>query len=393
MIPTYFEFTNPVRIIAGEKALDNLSFELSQLQAQKPLILTDKGVNNAGLIKHVRNAFKETNITFSLFDDVSQDSSAVLVSKLADLYHETESDSLIAVGGGSVIDTAKAVNVLVSENSDDLMQFAGAEVLKKSLKPLLVIPTTSGTGSEATGVAVIKDLKRNIKMGFSNHYMIPNVAILDPRMTLTLPPLITAATGMDALTHAIESYYCLQKNPVSDSFAWSAAKIISENLIHGIKKPKYARIRYSLSLGAFIDGVSLSNSIAGMVHSLGHATGGICGIPHGIAMNIFLPHGIEYNLAKVSESIGELLIPLAGAEVFSRTSKEDRPNTALQYINNLRNNLYHLTKLPRTLKEANVPKNKFKAIAKAAINDGSVAFNPEDMDYEDALKVLEKAYN
>ncbi|MHA1947372.1 MAG: iron-containing alcohol dehydrogenase [Candidatus Hodarchaeales archaeon] len=393
MIPSYFEFTNPVRIIAGQKALDNLSFELSQLQAQKPLILTDQGVKNAGLIKEVKNAFKETDITFSLFEDVKQDSSEEVVLKIAILYRETNSDSLIAVGGGSVIDTAKAVNVLVSENSDDLMQFAGAEVLKKPLKPLLVIPTTSGTGSEATGVAVIKDHKRNIKMGFSNHYMIPNVAILDPRMTLTLPPLITAATGMDALTHAIESYYCLQKNPVSDSFAWSAAKIISENLIPGIKKPNDKRIRFSLSLGAFLAGVSLSNSIAGMVHSLGHATGGICGVPHGIAMNIFLPHGIEYNFTKVSEIFGELLLPLTGAEVFAQTPKKKRPNTALQYINDLRDRLYDLTKLPRTLKEANVSKSEFETIAKAAINDGSVAFNPEDMDYEDALKVLEKAYN
>jgi len=392
MIPPYFEFTNPVRIIAGHKALDNLSFELGQLQAHKPLILTDKGIKNAGLLKYVKDAFKETDITFSLFDDVIQDSSEALVTKIAALYRETDSDSLIAVGGGSVIDTAKAVNVLVTENSDDLMQFAGAEVIKKPLKPLLVIPTTSGTGSEATGVAVIKDRKRNIKMGFSNHYLIPNVAILDPRMTLTLPPLITAATGMDALTHAIESYYCLQKNPVSDSFALSAAKILSENLIQGIIKPSDSKTRFALSLGAFLAGVSLSNSIAGMVHSLGHATGGICGVPHGTAMNIFLPHGIEYNLAKVGESIGELLLPLAGTEVYAQTPKKDRPNATLQYINDLRDSLYELTKLPRTLKEANVPTSRFEAIAKAAINDGSVAFNPEELSYEDALKVLEKAY-
>jgi len=392
MIPSYFEFTNPVRIIAGHKALDNLSFELGQLQVYKPLILTDQGIKNAGLLKYIKDAFKETDITFSLFDDVIQDSSEELVKSIATLYRETDSDSLIAVGGGSVIDTAKAVNVLVTENSDDLMQFAGAEIIRNPLKPLLVIPTTSGTGSEATGVAVIKDKKRNIKMGFSNHYMIPKVAILDPRMTLTLPPIITAATGMDALTHAIESYYCLQKNPVSDSFALSAAKIISKNLIQGIIKPNDSKIRFALSVGAFLAGVGLSNSIAGMVHSLGHATGGICGVPHGIAMNIFLPHGIEYNLGKVSESIGELLLHLAGSEVYAQTPKKERPNATLRYINELRDRLYELTQLPRTLKEANVSTNNFEAIARAAINDGSVAFNPEEMNYTDALKILEKAY-
>lgn len=392
MIPSYFEFTNPVRIIAGHKALDNLSFELGQLQAHKPLILTDQGIKNAGLLKHVKSAFKETDITFSLFDDIIQDSSEELVKNIAALYRETDSDSLIAVGGGSVIDTAKAVNILVTENSDDLMQFAGAEIIRNPLKPLLVIPTTSGTGSEATGVAVIKDQKRNIKMGFSNHHLIPKVAILDPRMILTLPPLITAATGMDALTHAIESYYCLQKNPVSDSFAWSAAKIISENLIRGIVKPNDSEIRFALSVGAFLAGVGLSNSIAGMVHSLGHATGGICGVPHGISMNIFLPHGIEYNLAKAGESIGELLLPLAGTEVYAQTHENERSRATLQYINDLRDQLYEFIQLPRTLKEANVPKSKFEAIAKAAINDGSIAFNPEEMSYDDAMMVLERAY-
>ena len=135
MIPSYFEFTNPVRIIAGHKALDNISFELGQLQAHKPLILTDQGIKKAGLLKYVKDAFKETDITFSLFEDIIQDSSEELVRNIAVLFRETDSDSLIAVGGGSVIDTAKAVNVLVTENSDDLMQFAGAEIIKNPLKP------------------------------------------------------------------------------------------------------------------------------------------------------------------------------------------------------------------------------------------------------------------
>ncbi|PWI49545.1 alcohol dehydrogenase [Candidatus Heimdallarchaeota archaeon B3_Heim] len=393
MIPSYFEFYNPVKIMAGKNALDNLPFELMQLQAKKPLVITDQGILKAGILKSVKKAFSETDITFSLFDRVPQDSSDKIVKELANIYRETKSDSLIALGGGSVIDTAKAVNILITHESDNLLDFVGSDIINLPLKPLIIIPTTSGTGSEATGVAVIKNSINNIKMGFSSQHIIPDVALLDPRMTLTLPPLLTAATGMDALTHAMESSYCSQRNPVTTAFAFSAIKMISEHLVQVIKQPKDSDARFALSTAAFLAGVRLSNSLAGMVHSLGHATGGVCGLPHGIAMNIFLPHGLKYNLAKAGDLIGELLLPLAGSEFFTQVPKVDRPVATIKYIESLRDNLYDLVNLPRSLKEANVPKSEFETIAQYAINDGSIAFNPEEVDYEDALHVLNEAYN
>ena len=392
MIPSYFEFYNPVKVLAGKNALENLPFELLQLQAEKPLVITDQGILKAGLLKYIEGAFSDTNITFSLFDRVPQDSSDNTVKELAEIYRKTKSDSLIALGGGSVIDTAKAVNILVTYESDNLFDFVGSDIISSSLKPLVIIPTTSGTGSEATGVAVIKNSK-NVKMGFKSQHLIPDVALLDPRMTSTLPPLMTAATGMDALTHAIESSYCLQRNPVTAAFASSAIKMISESLVHVINNPKDTDSRFTLSTAAFLAGVGLSNSIAGMIHALGHATGGISGVPHGIAMNIFLPYGMKYNLAKAGDIIGELLLPLAGSEYFSQISKVERPLATIKYIENLRNTLNEITSLPRTLKEANVSPNNFEIIAEHAINDGSIAFNPEEVDYEDALQILNDAYN
>ncbi len=393
MIPSYFEFYNPVKILAGSNALDNLAYELMNLGAKSPLVVTDKGILKAGLLKVIKNAFSDTNIPFSLFDNIPQDSSDLIVKELSNVYRETNSDSLIALGGGSVIDTAKAVNILVTHESDNLFDFVGGDFLKKPLKPLIVVPTTSGTGSEATGVAVIKDSERNIKMGFSSQHLIPDVAILDPRMTLTLPPLLTAATGMDALTHALESSYCLQRNPVSSAFAYSAIQILSNHLVEVIKNPKDPQSRFALSIAAFLAGVGLSNSLAGIVHALGHATGGICGLPHGIAMNIFLPHGLRYNLGKVGDLIGELLLPLAGSEYFSEIPREERSKAAIQFIESLRDSLYHLVSLPRTLKEAQISKEDMNQIAKDAINDGAIAFNPEEVDFKDALNVLMMAYD
>jgi alcohol dehydrogenase len=171
-----------------------------------------------------------------------------------------------------------------------------------------------------------------------------------------------------------------------------AIKLISENLITAVKKGKDKKARLALLNASCMAGAAFSNSMVGMVHSLGHATGGICHIHHGVAMSIFLPYVLEYNLIKVREYISELLFPLAGNELYSKTSEKQRAEKVIEYINNLRDELHKLTKLPRTLKEAGISKEKIPEIAKLAIGDGSLTFNPVDMDYEDAIKVLNKAY-
>ena len=393
MIPSFYEFYNPVKIVSGKKALDNLPFELSQLGVKKPLIITDQGVKKAGLVKYVIKAFSESNITIgAIFDQTPPDSSVKVVNEIAGIYRKHNCDSFIAVGGGSVIDTTKGANIVITEDSDDLMKFMGADLLTKTMKPLIVIPTTSGTGSEVTVVAVISDTEKNVKMAFTSSYLYPKVAILDPRMTLTLPPHITSATGMDAMTHAMEAYYCLQKNPISDVYSFAAIKILSENLINVIKNPKDKNGRLALANASCMAGAAFSNSMVGMIHALGHATGGVCHVPHGVAMNIFLPHGLKYNMEKRGEYIAEMLLPLAGAEVYSKTPPEKRSEETIARIQAIQNELYDLTKLPRTLKEANVPKEKLGEIAQKAINDGSSALNPAEMDYDEALQVLNEAY-
>ena len=299
---------------------------------------------------------------------------------------------MIAIGGGSSIDTAKGVNILISENSDDLSQFAGAEVLEKPLKPFLVIPTTAGTGSEVTLVAVISDTEKNLKLAFTSQYLLPDVAILDPRMTMTLPPKLTAATAMDAMTHAIESYIGLQKNPMSDAYAVAAIELIKNNLVKAVKKGKDKKVRLALANAATMAGIAFSNSMVGMVHSLGHATGAICHIPHGEAMSILLPFCMEYNLQKAGDLIGELLLPLGGAELYARTPKADRAELAIDIIRQLKAELHEHCGLPMTLKGAGVLRNKLEQSAETTMDDGALTFNPEAVEQIDALRVLMRAY-
>jgi alcohol dehydrogenase len=393
MLPSYYEFFNPVKIVSGKKALDNLPYELSQLQVRRPLIITDKGVAEAGLVKTVISAFADSGFTLGgVYEDVPADSSSVVVARIAKVFRQNQCDGLIAVGGGSPIDTAKGVNILVSEESDELFKFAGHDVLRRPLKPLVAIPTTAGTGSEVTYVAVISDPSRKIKMSFTSRHLYPCLAVLDPRMTLSMPPRITAATGMDALCHAMEAVTCLQKNPVSDAFAMAAVKLIRENLVKAVSHGKDAETRLAMANAACLAGAAFSNSMVGLVHTLGHATGGVTGVPHGVAMSIFLPYAFEYNMEKTGPDVSRLLLPLGGSEEYANTPPAHRARRTVELIRALKKTLHDLCGLPRTLKEAGVPENKLEAIARTAIDDGSLTFNPVEVEYDDALLLLKEAY-
>ena len=394
MSKSYYEFFCPVKVVAGSAALEHIPYELGNLSASRPLIITDKGVRGAGLIDHVLNAFAESDMdVVDIFEDVPPDSSTKIVSQIAELYRSKNCDSIIAVGGGSVIDTSKGVNILVSENGTDLSAFSGVGVLKRPLKPFFVIPTTAGTGSEVTQVAVISDPDKGVKLPFTSYFLLPNAAILDPRMTLTLPPHITAMTAMDAMTHAIEAFTGMAKNPISDAYATLAIRKISENLIRVLDKPDDVDARLELAQASTMAGIAFSNSMVGLVHSLGHSLGALCHLPHGLCMNLFLPFVLEYNLEQRGEVIGELLLYLAGADIYAHTPAHQRGAKAIEVIRQMRDELNRRCKLPRTLSEiGKVTQDQLGKLADMALDDGSIIFNPVEVDREEALSVLNRAW-
>lgn len=394
MAKSYYEFFCPVKIVAGHKALEHIPFELAALLAKRPMIITDKGVRGAGLLEHVANAFEGADSQIVvIFDDVPPDSSLSTVRNAAAIYRENNCDAIIAIGGGSVIDTSKGVNILVSEGGNDLLKYSGAHNLPKPLKPFFVVPTTSGTGSEVTMVAVISDTDKGVKLPFTSYFLMPNAAILDPRMTQTLPPHITAMTGMDALTHAVEAYTCLGHNPVSDAFATAAIRKVSENLMKVMDSPKDADGRLELAQASTMAGVAFSNSMVGLVHALGHSLGAVCHIPHGLCMSLFLPYVLEYNKEVNGDRIGELLLYLAGADVYAATPKAQRADKAIQQIRVMRDELYARCKLPRTLTETGkVTESQLRQVAELTVNDGSIIYNPKEANVEDALAILKRAW-
>ena len=394
MAKPYYEFFCPVKVIAGHAALEHIPFELSTLGAKRPMIITDKGVRSNQLLAPIEAVFESTETVIGyIFDDVPPDSSLETVRKAAQLYRDNQCDAIIAVGGGSVIDTSKATNILVSEGGDDLLKYSGAHNLPKPLKPFFVIPTTSGTGSEVTMVAVVSDPEKNVKMAFASNYLMPHAAILDPRMTQTLPPHLTAMTAMDAMTHAIEAYTCMAANPISDAYATAAIKKISNSLFGVLDNTSDAHGRLELAQASTMAGIAFSNSMVGLVHSLGHALGAVAHLPHGLCMNLFLPYVLEYNKEVNGDKIAELLLPLAGPDIYAQTPANLRAEKAISTLLAMRDRLFSLTKLPRTLSETGkVSDAQLDEVAEKALNDGSIIYNPKEANLEDLKTILKKAW-
>lgn len=390
----YYDFFCPVKLLAGEQALEQLASELASLGARRPLLLTDKGVNATGLATLLANVLAEGDLPVAaIWDEIPADSSTAVVERIAKRYRELDCDSLVALGGGSVIDTAKAVNILTSMGGDHLLDYSGAGCLTRPLKPLAVVPTTAGTGSEVTLVAVIKDEASGRKVPFTSPFLLPQLAVLDPRLTQGLPLNITAATAMDAMTHAIEAFIGTAKNPVSDALALMAVEKIASALPQIIHDPQNKQLRLQLAEGSTLAGMAFSNSMVGLVHALGHSLGARCHLPHGLCMNLFLPTVLDYNRPEVDNELARLLLPLVGAERFAATPAHQRAEATITAIRTLRDTLWQAVKLPRTMSEAGVSdRSLLGEIRDLAINDGAMLFNRKDADREQLLTLLERAW-
>lgn len=399
----YFEFLSNVKILAGDGRLEKIGEELEQLGARRPMILSSRTIARSGIPEIIAGDYSSGMATGVIDTDIPADSDLTTVRRLYNLYIEKQCDAILAIGGGSVIDTAKGVNIAVSLDckEGDISAYAGAGMVKQKLKPLIVVPTTSGSGSEATIVAVIADHQQSKKLIFTSPFLLPDVAVLDPRVTVSLPPLLTAQTGMDALTHACEAFFCLARNPLSDSFALDAVRKIAEYLPRAVASPADTEARLEMAIASNLAGIAFSNSMVGMVHTIGHTVGAIAHVPHGACMAILLPYAMEYNACKEPHRIGALLQALEGEKTFFATPENKRAQTAADAVRRLNQKLKELTNGAHAVcfKEyrdrngiAPVTEDMLEKIAYESVNDGSVFYNPEELSRVDALRVLKAAF-
>lgn len=393
MLPKYYEFLNSVKILSGEKALENIPHELNMLSVKKPIILTDAILAKTGTLKKLTNVFNGWDIDVSeVFTEIPPDSSIKVINEIARIFKEKKCDAILALGGGSVIDTAKGLRIVIEQGGDDILAYMGLESLpRKKRVAFAVIPTTSGTGSECTNVAVIANPEKNVKMEFISYDLLPDFAVIDPSMTETMPPKITANTGVDALVHAIEGYTCLQKNPLSQAYAFAAMRLIVNFLPRAVQEGTNREYRTAMGNAATMAGIAFSNSMVGIVHAIGHALGGVAHVPHGTAMAILLPHCMNFNLKELRSAYGELLLPLAGAEAYAATPKDARAEKAIEFATEFIKQ-FESVGLPTTLSAAGVKEEQFEQIAATAVNDGAIIVNPIMATKEQVVEILKAAF-
>ncbi len=402
-VPSAFTYSCRTKVISGNNSLERLSGLLAGKGGSRgmkyPMVLIDRGIKAVGLFSILEEVLGEAK--YEVFDDIPPDSGSITVNEISRLYKEKGCDGIIAMGGGSVLDTGKGVFLNVSLDRDDLVGMAGSNIIPRLDTPFIAVPTTSGTGSEVTKVAVISDAERNRKILYVSPWLMPDYGILDSRLTRSLPPHLTSITGVDALSHAVEAYTCMGKNPISDQMAWKAVELIKDNLAAVISDPQNPELRLNLALASNLAGQAFSNSMVGMVHTIGHSVGAVCHAPHGSCMSVLLPVALEYNYSEISSLLAELFPAVAETGVIENTPAEDRARGTIECIRGLNSKLKELTGGIHPVKlseitgrdgEPLVKKSDFNRIAEISLGDASIVYNPVELRLNDIIGVLEQSY-
>lgn len=396
-----FTFINPTRILFGEGTAAGAADSLAELALSNPILVTDKILLEKGVLDPVFESLGRRDL--ATFDDVPSDSDVDCVRRAVELARSSSCDGVLAVGGGSVIDTAKVINIGLSLDLDPI-EYEGINVLTERLRPLIAIPTTAGTGSEASAVAMIKDKQSAKKLLFGSRYLFADLAILDPSMLLTLPPKLTAATGLDAVTHALEAYVSLGANPISDALSLKALEFLFRYLPLAVENGQDMQARAYTLLASNMAGTAFTNAGVGVVHALAHTVGAKFSVHHGIANAIFLPYGMELNMAAASHRYAEvwnyLCNAFAGCTGADRhlsakfVRKEEQAESGQLLVGAVRE-LLDKCKLPTRLRDVSVPQlaeDALQELTGTAMTDPAIMFNPQQATEEELVDILKGAY-
>lgn len=296
-------FLMPKYIFTGEGALNKASDNIKSL-GKKALIITDDMMIKLGSIDNVTSLLNKVDVKYSVYHEVNGEPTDTMVNNGIKKYKDENCDFLIALGGGSPIDTMKAIGAMIT-NPGNINDYLG-KVIEKETPPLVAIPTTAGTGSEATQFTIITDTKRNIKMLLKGPYLIPSVAVIDPIFTMTSPKGVTSATGLDALTHAIESYTSRLAQPMSEIFSISAVKKIFNNLFEAYNNGSNVEARTEMSIAALQAGIAFNNSSVTIVHGMSRPIGAIFHVPHGLSNAMLLTDCLKFALPGAPDKFCDL---------------------------------------------------------------------------------------
>nr|WP_208020267.1 iron-containing alcohol dehydrogenase [Pseudoteredinibacter isoporae] len=354
----------------------------------KPIIITDQGIVACGLLEKLEAVLHKEDLPYACFSDIVADPPEQIIYEALDVARAQDADGVIGFGGGSSLDSAKLIALMLA-SGEKLEDIYGIEQAKGPRLPLLLIPTTAGTGSEATAVAIVTT-GETTKMGVVTPLLLPDVAILDAELTLGLPPHITAATGVDAMVHAIEAFTSMhKKNRYSDILAKEALGLLAENILAACQNGQNLEARQAMLLGAFLAGQAFANSPVAAVHALAYPLGGHFHIPHGLSNSLVLPHVMRFNNSHCHELYAELAPIIMGDDYIAHEDSKAVSTELIKYIELLIGNL----KLCTHLRDLKIKESDLAMLAKdAMLQTRLLQNNPRNVSEQDALAIYKAAW-
>jgi alcohol dehydrogenase len=377
-----FDFHTPTRVKFGPGTLANLGELAREMGAARVLLVTDPGLEAAGHPQRAQASLRDAGLEVFCFDEVEENPSSRHVETGARFARPHGVDLIVSVGGGSAMDCAKGINFLLT-NGGQMTDYKGFGRAKRPMLPSIGVPTTAGTGSEAQSYALIADETTHLKMACGDRKAAFRIAILDPEVTVSQPAKVTALTGIDALSHALESYVTARRSPVSQIFAREAWKLLEVNLEKVLTTPGDLEARGAMQVGAFLAGTAIENSMLGACHACANPLTAHYGITHGLAIGIMLPHVLRFN-ARVAGTYYEELIEETGL-------RDGQPGGAAETLAGRINHLMGLAGLPVRLNDCGVSGGILPLLAEEANQQWTARFNPRPVTEADLLALYEEA--
>ncbi|MGB9928509.1 MAG: iron-containing alcohol dehydrogenase [Methanosarcina sp.] len=379
-----YTFINPKVALMGAGCVKDIGIYAKELGGTKALIVSGKSRHGQDLAEDIQKILEEAGLQTAIFAGADPNPTDTSIMEGAELYKREKCDMIVAVGGGSPMDCAKAVGI-VAKNGGEINDYEGVGKVVKGIPPLITVNTTAGTASEMTSFTIITDTTRHIKMAIVDPRITPDVAVNDPELMVSMPPSLTAATGMDALTHAVEAYVSTLATPTTDAAAIKAIELIAKYLPEAVAHGEDIKVRDMMAHAEYLAGIAFNNASLGYVHSMAHQLGGFYDLPHGVCNAILLPYVEMYNKQVIPERFAD--IAKAMGENIDGLSPEEAADKAIEAIKSLAARIG----IPSGLRELGAREKDLGLLAENAMQDVCRLTNPREFSKEDVIEIYKRA--
>lgn len=368
-------------VVFGTDSLAEIGLAAVRLGARRPFVVSDAGVSDAGWTEETLEYLRHEGLRPQLWTEVTPNPKDYEIQRGYEEYVDSGADVIIGVGGGSVIDAAKGVAILAG-NGGKILDFEGVDQISHPIPPMIMAPTTAGTGADVSQFCVVSDTSRHIKITILGRALVPDISITDPRLLTTMPVDLAAATGLDALSHGIEAFVSLAHNPLSDLHALNSVRLVDNHLVHTLESPDDLKSRRAMAQASLEAGMAFSNAILGATHAMSHQVGGLIDAPHGVVNAVLLSHVVSFNAIGSPERYRPL------AEVFglseSRAPTEQMARALASYIRTLADRVG----VPKGLAALGITEADIPQLTKSTLNDACLTTNPRLAEEDDVRRLF-----